>query len=261
MYVKRTYRKRRPAKKGRRVSRKSSYARKSITKIVKSVISRQAENKVWADYGANLAIQSASATVPQARNLLPLLSPGTTITSRIGNEVRVKSGYIRGHVNLLPYNATTNFTPLPCYVKMWLCSSRQINTQSISATSIATTFFEAGAASTGFQGNMLDIDFSPNKDVWKVYATKTVKLGAGYVTTSGSPVLGTSYFDNSPMSVPFQFNFGKKVGNLKFDEAITNATNKNMFLVFQVVPADGQSGSLNNMAEFHYTTRVEYEDM
>lgn len=249
---------RRPYK---RVPRKRSGGRKAITKIVKSIISRQAENKVWADYGANLAIQSASATVPQARNLLPLLSPGTGVSSRIGNEVRVKTAYIRGHVNLLPYNVSTNFNALPCYVKMWLCSSRQINTQSISATSIATTFFEAGATSTGFQGNMLDIDFSPNKDVWIVHSTKTVKLGAGYVTSAGSPVSGGSYFDNSPMSVPFQFNYGKKCGTLKYDESITNATNKNMFLVFQVVPANGDGGSLNNMAEFHYTTRVEYEDM
>lgn len=260
-YVRKAYRRRAPKKSTRRVARKSTSARKSIVKIVKSVISRQAENKVWADYGVNQTITSAAGTNPIARNLLPTLSPGTGIQGRVGNEIRVKSGYVRGHCNLLPYNASTNSLPLPCYIKMWVCSSRLLNTTSISATNISTTFFEAGGTSAGFQGNMLDIDFSTNKDMWVVHYTKTIKLGAGYVLSATSPVSGGSFFDNSSMSLPFQFNFGKKINGLKYEESITSPTNKNMFLVFQVVSADGAAAGGQVMAEFHYTTRVEYEDM
>jgi len=258
MYGKSSYRKRRPAvKKARRVSRKSSSSRKSITKIVKSVISRQAENKVWADYGVNQSIVCTIGAVPASKNLLPLLSQGVGAANRIGNEIRVKSGYIRGHVNLLPAGTDSASNILPAYVKMWVISSRQINTQNLSATNIATNFFEIGGASGGFQGNMLDVDFSPNKDSWIIHATKTCKLGVG---ASSVNVNTTSYFDNSPFSVPFQFNFGKKLTTLKYDEAVTNATNRNLFIVFQVVPANGNTGAFN-LAEYHYTTRVEYEDM
>ena len=257
-FPKRKARARRPYK---RVPRKRSGGRTAITKIVKSIISRQAENKVWADYGVNQAIQCVTLSTPASKNLLPLLSPGTGVSSRIGNEIRVKSGYIRGHVNLLPYDVSTQTSNiLPCYIKMWIVSSRQINTQSLSATSIATNFFEAGASSTGFQGNMLDMEFSPNKDVWIVHATKTVKLGAGYVSSTNNPVNSSSFFDNSSFTMPFYFNFGKKLSTLKYDESVTNATNRNMFIVFQVVPANGNSGAFN-LAEYHYSTRVEYEDM
>jgi len=249
---------RRPVK---RVPRKRSGGRKAITKIVKSIISRQAENKIWADYGVNQAITCTAGGTPSSKNLIPTLSPGATVTTRVGNEVRVKSGYIRGHVNLLPYNATSNVKPLPLYVKMWIVSSRQLNTTALTATNISTTFFEAGGAATGFQGNMLDIDFSPNKDSWIIHYTKTLKLGAGYVASSNTPVLSASYFDNSPMSAPFYFNFGKKIGPLKYDESSTGPTNKNMFIVFQAVPCDGDTASFQLPAEFHYTTRVEYEDM
>lgn len=259
MYVKRTYRKRRaPARKARRVPRKSSTARKSIVKIVKSVISRQAENKVWVDYGVNQNIVCSASSVPAYKNLLPLLNYGTGVSARIGNEVRIKSAYIRGHVNILPYDAgnqTSNILPL--YVKMWVISSRQVNTQLLTATNIASNFFEIGGGSGGFQGNMLDIDFSPNKDSWIIHATKTCKLGAG---STSSNVNTTSYFDNSPFSMPFQFNYGKKLTTLKYDETVTNASNKNMFIVFQVVPANGNTGAFN-LAEYHYTIRVEYEDM
>ena len=242
----------------RRTARKPRTARTSITKIVKSVLSRQAENKVWVDYGVNQSIVCSSTSVPAYKNLLPLLSYGTGVSARIGNEIRIKSGYIRGHVNILPYDAavqTSNILPL--YVKMWVISSRQINTQLLTATNIASNFFEIGGASGGFQGNMLDIDFSPNKDSWIIHYTKTCKLGAG---STSSNVNATSYFDNSPFSMPFQFNFGKKFTVLKYDETVTNCSNKNLFIVFQVVPANGNTGAFN-LAEYHYTTRVEYEDM
>jgi len=258
MYAKR-FGKRKAKRPTRRVYRKRGTARKSITKIVKSVLSRQAENKVWVDYGVNQSIICSSSSVPAYKNLLPILSYGTGVSARIGNEVRVKSAYIRGHVNILPYDAgaqTSNILPL--YIKMWLISSRQINTQLLTATNIASNFFEIGGGSSGFQGNMLDMEFSPNKDSWVIHATKTCKVGVG---STSSNVNTTSYFDNSPFSVPFYFNYGKKLkAALKYDETTTSCSNRNMFLIFQVVPANGNTGAFN-LAEYHYSTRVEYEDM
>jgi len=259
MYAKRPRRSAPKKRAGKRAARKSGPARKSIIKIVKSVISRQAENKVYADYGINQSITSVAGTTPVFKNLVPLINQGTSSTGRIGNEVRVVNGYIRGHVNLLPYHATDNLLPLPCYVKMWVCSYRALNTQNLASTQIANNFFDYGGGSVGFQSNMLDIDFSPNKDAWVIHFTKTVKLGVGYAT--GTTVATSSYFDNSPMSLPFSFQIGKKIGSLKYDETTTFPTNKNMFLVFQVVPANGANAGGQIMAEYHYTTRLEYEDM
>lgn len=258
-YVRRTTRTTK-VKRTRRITRKSGYARKNIAKVVKGILSRQAENKVWADYGINQSITSAVSSVMTNKNLLPTLSNSTGISGRIGNQVMVKSGYIRGHVNVLPYDATTNNQTLPVYVKMWIVSARQINTTALSATSIASTFFEIGGASAGPQGNMLDIDFSINKDAWIVHYSKTCKIGVGAITSTG-PIGTNSYYDNSPMSVPFYFNFGKKLKTLKYDESTTSPTNKSLWIVFQAVSADGTSPSAQTKAEFHYTTRVEYEDM
>jgi len=243
----------------KRVPRKRSTGRQAITKIVKSVLSRQAENKVWTDYGVNQSITTASSTVFTNKNLLPTLSQGLTATNRIGNEVKVRSGYIRGHVNILPFNGTTNNLALPVYVKMWVISARALNTTNLTATNIASSFFEIGGGAAGPQGNMLDIDLTPNKDSWVIHYTKTVRLGVGYATGTTVPTI--SYFDNSPMSAAFQFNFGKKLSTLKYDELVTSPTNKCMWLAFQCVNADGSNATGQVQAEFHYTTRVEYEDM
>jgi len=248
---------RRPNKRG---AGKRGGARKAITKIVKSVLSRQAENKAWFDYGANQSISCTAVSVPTNKNLLPQLAQGVGKSGRVGNSVRVKSGYVRGHVNILPFDSITNNFPVPCYVKIWILSQKIVNTNNLSATTIASNIFDTVNASVGMQGNMLDIDFTLNKDAWISHGSKIIKLGSGYPSTGG-PVGTAGYYDNSPMSMPFYFNFGKYIKTLKFDDATTVPTNRNMWIAFQVVPANGATATGQIMAEYHYTTRVEYEDL
>jgi hypothetical protein len=262
MYARRFYkRKAKPGKRTRKVSRrKSTTGSKAITRIVKSVISRQAENKAWFDYGANQSITCTAVGVPTNKNLLPQLAQGVTKSQRVGNSVRVKSGFVRGHVNILPYENTTNNFPVPCYVKIWILSQKIVNTNNLAATTIASNIFDTVSAAVGMQGNMLDIDFTLNKDAWISHGSKTIRLGSGYPSATG-PVGIAGYYDNSAMSRPFYFNFGKYIKTLKFDDATTVPTNRNMWIAFQVVPANGATATGQIMAEFHYTTRVEYEDM
>lgn len=198
---------------------------------------------------------------PFAINLVPLPTQGSSQNQRIGNTIKCVKGFIRGHVNLLPYNATTNPEVAPLYVKMWLCSNKTINTTAISGTNCSNDFFELGASTTGFQGNMLDLELTNNKDNWNIYKTKTFELG---LTSAGSVLGGLqSYaqgYDNSRFSRPFYFSFGRHMKKqIKFNDTQLAPTNINMFLLFQCVYADGSSTAVTP-AEVHYTSRVEYED-
>ena len=237
---------------------RKAYTRKgkvspSIKSYVKKAISSNTENKVWINYGANQTIQTASGIAPAFQNLLPQITQGTSHGGRIGNEIKIKQGFIKGHVNLLPYNASTNNFQAPLYVKMWLCSNKKINSNVVSGTDITTNFFELTGGTAGFQGNMLDMEFTPNKEYWTVYATKTFELG---LTTASA----AQYQDNSRFSRPFYFSFGRYLkSKLKYDDNTAVPLNKNMFLLFQAVNADGSSSSVYP-AEYHFNTRVEYED-
>jgi len=245
----------------KRVPRKRSGGRQAIVKIVKSVISRNAENKAWFDYGANQSISCTVSATPTNKNLMPVVSQGTGHSQRVGNEIRVKSGYIRGHVNLLPYDATLNNLPVPAYCKIWILSCREKNGSSLASTSIGNDFFDIVNSSIGMQGTMLDIDLTVNKDAWIIHGTKTLKLGVGAITSTG-PIGTNGYYEgSSSFSTPFSFNIGKYMKTLKYDDTDATVVNKNMFIAFQVVPANGASGANQIMAEFHYCTRVEYEDM
>ena len=253
-------RSRRPSA-GRRTrkNRSTKKVSKAVKSFVKKAIHRSQENKVFIRYGANNTITTASGGNPTYLNLVPTPTQGVAQNQRIGNSIKVVKAYIRGHVNLLPYNASTNPYVGPVYVKMWVCSNKQYNTATISGTSIATDFFELGSGSAGFQGNMLDLDFTANKDNWIIHKTKTFELGttavAGFASANSS-----AWNDNSRFTRPFYFSLGSKMRKkLNFVDTATDPTNINMFLVFQAVYADGSSSAVNS-AEFHYTSRYEYED-
>jgi len=234
---------------------------KAVKVYVKRALNVAQENKLFIYQASNQTITSvASPSTPSFLSLLPLPTQGTQNNQRIGNTIKIVKAFIRGHVNLLPYSATTNPLVAPLYVKMWLCSSKTNNTTSLSSTNIGTDFFETNGGSQGFQGNMLDMELTNNKDSWVVYKTRTMKLGGTSYQTGGlasQPSLAT---DMSNYSLPFYFSYGKHLRRkLRFNDGSTAPSNANMFLVFQVVYADGSSTALNS-AEYHTTLRVEYED-
>ena len=258
-----------PRRKGMRKSRKPSYRKKTsylkpkknFVKAVKAIIHRQIENKITNDYGANQTLAYAgSATNPTFINLCPIPSQGAIQGTRLGNEINVVRATIRGRVNLLPYNAISNVTYAPVAVKMWLCQRKSSN-RLVSGAPTSTdfgTFFQLGSGSAGFQGNILDILFSPNKDYWNVFAQKTYTLNNAYISTGGTGVVTST---NAPMSMPFTFSFAKHLGKLKYNDSSSYATNKELYLVFQTVALDGTTIiSSQNMAEVHWETQWLFED-
>lgn len=249
------------ARRTRKAGRRTKVVSKNIKTYVKRAISRNMENKVWESYGNNIPIVTTVGSTPTfLGNLLPQPSQSVTQSGRIGNEIKIRKGYVRGYVNLLPYNATSNPLSTPVMVKMWLVSCKYLNTATLSSTNISTDFFEIGSSTAGLQGNLIDTVLSVNKDNWTVHKTKQFELGATYASTSGAVGTG-GYFDNSKMIMPFYFSFGNKFRtSLKYNDASSNVpTNRNLFLLFQAVYANGSTTGLQ-ICQYTYNTRVEYED-
>jgi len=232
----------------------------SVKTYVKKAISNAAEKKVFIQFGANQSIQAAAGTNPIAQYILPQIGQGSSNSTRVGNKIKITSGYVRGYCNLLPFNAITNPNPLPLKVKIWLCSNRKINSNNIASTNIANDFFEINGATTGFQGNMLDMVLSENQDMWQVWDTYTLSLGTSNVTSTG-PVSTGSYADGSPMSDSFYFDVSKICTSLKYDDSTSVPTNRNLFIVFTTVNSDGSADAALIPAEYHYQVRYEYTDL
>lgn len=243
------------------VSRRRSTFKQKVNRIISS----QVEKKLYVVYAANNAITTAAATNPFSVNLMPTLTQGVTQESRIGQQIKIKSAIIKGFVNILPYNAVSNPLSTPVMIKLWVISSKLVNTSTIASTNIATSFFEVGSDTVGFQGNLLDMTFPVNADMFTVHRTKRFEIGSTYASSTG-PVGTGGYYDNSKMILPFSFNYGKYFKTqLKYndDSSFLNGnlpTNRNCWLVAQAVYCDGSSSAIT-CAEFHYTLKIEYTDM
>lgn len=253
------YRKKRVSRK--RPARKIS---KTFAAKVKRIIHRVAEDKNYVYYASNQSIVSAAVNIPFNINLVPPVTLGTGQSNRIGNVINVRRAVIRGMVNLVPYNATTNPTVGPVYVKMFLFSVKNMqNSASLSSTSIGSNFFDTGASSAGFQNSTLDLVLPVNKNLITLYKTKTILLSSG--ATQGSTYYnsaGGSCGSSGRFSAPFTFSYGQYMKQLKYDDASpTQPTNRNLWLAMQAVYADGTSVTGSVMAETHYAWQVDYEDI
>lgn len=264
-YPRRKYaRKPRKGKAPRRKYAKRVYRKKSFALKVKQVMHRLAENKNQVIPQLNNAINFASTSVsPSFISLTPTPLQGTTQQQRIGNQINVVKSSVKGFVNLLPYNAVTNQLFSPVKVKMWLVSRQRSNRQ-ISGQPILqdwNNFFMQGSTSLGFQSNLLDIMLPVNKDYWICHAYRQVELSytIGGINPSSAGILMNP---SGKVSVPFNFDITRHLKTLKYNDDGLYPTNKELYLVFQAVRADGQGDPVNTqLAEFHYITDHRYEDM
>lgn len=256
---------RRPIRRLRRgrFTRRTKRVPKTFKRYVKREIGRRIENKEYISYGANQSVKSAGSGVsPVVFGLIPSMSNGTNDSTLIGNELKPKYGVLRGHVNLLPYNATTNPNPGPVYVKIWILKSLLLQGQ-LNAPSTQldfTSFFKINNSAVSFQGNMMDLELPVNQEYWRVLSTKTMRLGATSYSATG-PVSSGTYFDNSVMSRRFVFNWGRYCRKiLKYADNGGTCTNNNVYFVLQVVGADGQTTTNYYPVEYHYVNHFKYED-
>ena len=239
----------------------------NIPKGMKSFVARTlqslAEKKTVVSQSSFSIESTQVGQTPSFLNCVPRIAQGSAQNQRTGNDIRVTSGIIRGHISLNGFNATTNPAVAPVLVKMWLCRYKQVNTVSLLQTNADVSFFEAlSGNTTGFSGDIGDMDKYPNQDSWEWLETKEVKVGVGS-TSNQAPTANTVFFDNSSAVAPFEFNLGRHLrgATTYIDNDSTIPTNKNLFVVFQAVYAFPYSTTdATGLANCSYVIKHEYTD-
>lgn len=248
------------ANKTRKARKPTAKPSAPLRNYIAKAISIKKQNRQLITTGLNGAINTVLAgNAPTTFvNLMPQPTRQVNDDGRIGNALTIKQGIIRGHVNLLSYNSVTNPVVAPMYVKMWVVSCKQNNTSVLADTNIATNFFDGNSAPLGFQQNMLDLHLPPCKENWVLHYSKIIKLGLGS-GTNAYPSTTTQVNDNSSFTAPFYFNWGRKCKTvLKYLDSSAYPMNRNMWLIFTAVSADGQSTSITP-AEYHYVNKTVFE--
>lgn len=188
-------------RKGRKVARRAM-TKKGLVRVIKKQISLQRENKMRQSAGSYF-ILPVGASNYQTNCIVPLtpyyeaglssginldIVQGTGVAGRIGNRIQTKSGYLRCVLFPLGYSATTNPTPGPLNVTMWIFRLKSGATDSTGnvLSILQNNFFKNQNSSSGFANTLADQVGVVNPDIINLLYRRTYKIGYGNYAGTGS---------------------------------------------------------------------------
>lgn len=273
------------SRRGRRRGRKSSFkrrrpARKStkkltklIRKVAKKVIIKTAETKTayLEPTGASFNVQ-ATQNFPVLPNivqtsmyqLFPTITLGTNAQNRIGNKIKPKGLYVKGHIYGDWSQITGNNSSFQTiYVRIMCIADKTAGPDNTCYSNFAGSYSQLlnkGATSTNFLYTDQTSLYRPvNKNRFTVYYDKVIKLGMY------SANVGTANVDQAQGLRRFSFKVPMKEEWI-FDDNITDRpTNASMpNLVCGYCPGDSRyivNGAITPFVKMTYYSDFYYTDM
>lgn len=211
--------------------RLSKPAVKAVKKIARAVVRKEAETK-FVSVRQDLSFNSSISSAGECYAIMPAIPQGTDDYQRIGDKVRGRTLYLKGHIQ---YNASfidttgiNNYVP-PSTVRVLVLSQKNIKTNSQIATTADVAHLLKDNVATGvgrsYTGGMTDNLAPINKDIFKVHMDKKIKMKVVYQNSDGT---GSSGWVGLP-TVYFTCRI-KLPATLYFDD--TNGDNPNNFAPF-----------------------------
>lgn len=247
---------------------KRSYRSRGVSSAVKSYVKRtisgNLENKTAYDEGvATISAYNVSTSL----YAFPL-HPYTAFTeifqnvgagARIGNSIKLKKVVLKYILTPLAYNASLNPTPVPNIIKLWFGYQKN---KPLERTPATPSFFQLGSSAVQPTGFLQDLIQATNRDLFKIYTTRTHKLGWASNNGSGGQI-AYQYESNND----FKMNIMKSMDitrymtkKVNFDDANINQTNGHgLFMYATCVRADGQTQAVSPV-NLQWWVDYQYED-
>lgn len=257
----------------RKVARKPRY--RNIARVVKRILSRQAEKKSIC-YSSTISpgtLQSTTGSLvgnmivinPCQSTYSYTLSKGTADNERIGNNINIKNMYHSFAIYPTGYNVTTNTQPRPVIVRLYYFKSKWSPVADVATGNLCganANFFDNSSSDTGFSGALLDMTRKIQSENYTYLCHRTYKIGNAQPVYGGASV---EYYPGSnndfKMSALGKVNLARFCkSKYRFNDA-NQVTTPWIFCVAQVVCADGSvlSGT-QSLISMQSQIMVEYTD-
>jgi len=219
---------------------------KGLRKAIKREVDRLAEKRT-ATYQTNTEIENASwvTFANQAGGWWPLspyngyltIAQGSTQGARTGNKIRVAKAKLSLILYPQPYDAVSNPSPRPQYIKFWFVRPKaQANTTTLTINN----FFQNGASALAFNGGLVDLNNQVNAQQYTLLGSKVYKLGNATISQPG--VTNSQLFANNdfPVSVIKTLDITKYLyKEYQFNDADNTAINDMTVMFVEGINADG----------------------
>ena len=267
-YVPRKGKGKKPAGKRSRVVRKSTRkptVSKTIKSYVKRAIATNVENKHTFATITNQLIQpyGFSGTLLTVIPIIGssgvgIISQGTGVSARLGNEIKVKQLMLKGWLNPIPVSAV-NVDNGPFYVKMFIGKLKA----GITSPTTFGSFFQVNNNNAAPQNTPFDIFRSANTEIFTIYNSKVFKIGYAATDVVNTVAVSGQPNNDFKLSQMFSINLNKHINKLKYDDAATTPTNQGIYMWFVACKADGSAIAITATAgstEIHMDIHMTYED-
>lgn len=167
------------------------------------------------------------------------IAQGTGQGDRIGNRIEIVKSRMTITTCPLPYNVTTNPTPQPQYVFIWLLQVKN----SVAVPTNMNNFFQSGDSSVSGAGTWVDGQREMNSDL--VVLKKQLVLKSGYAAAVGTGFqAGPQDFANNDFNLNNDLTiditpFMPK--RIVFNDTGTTPESNTLWLIMETVNADGTS--------------------
>lgn len=261
-------------RKGRRIVRK-----RAPRAVKKSNVSTAVKQYVKRTLGAAIENKSVSVTASSEfgsilespdMNVYPMMPyvgyltipQGVTQGTRTGNQIKVRRVMLNYVLHPLKYDVTTNLTPQPLEILMYLGRMRRTKGE-IPFSPDFSNLYQLGGTSTAPTGTIIDTCFDINNDFWEVKKSWSHKLG--YSNYDGTGTSGTfQRFANNDykLSVVRKLDITKLCpASVRFDDSNTATQGNNLFFFYQAVSANGNGlSSTQQVAKINFYLTITYED-
>lgn len=269
-------RSRRPLRKGTKKVKKVR-SMKGLKKVIQNEISKSAQNKEVRSSGDTDMFSfpgSAQGAPPNSwsqRNIFDTstvysgLTQGTGEGNVIGNRLKIKKFRFSFIIN--PAVQITTPMLVRMYVLTYKFDPVNANSNDIWATAqnwstsggVNKTFFDNGSSTNGMTGRLQDLLMPINTDVYSVHKVKTYKLGYSALPFTGSEVVtGNNDFKYLIRGSVDLAKYHRKY--ITYNDGTTVNYNKKIFIVYQVLSADGgDDNDLTQRCHIYYNYHFVYE--
>lgn len=156
-------------------------------------------------------LHNSAIGAADCRSIIPQISQGTESFERIGDRIKPKSLVVRGTITISKEQPADNRV---LYVRLLLLAQKnikspgQVNTGNVAVNQLLRPNVGAGNAEVAYSGQTHNIHDPINRDLFRVYMDKTVKLCPVDQTTSVETRAPTAYtfsyaFKDLPASLSF----------------------------------------------------------
>lgn len=249
----------------KKYSRKSKTPSKNFQKMVRSVTSKDMEDKqAWTNFNPtwfNCGINSSG----DACRLFPDIGNGTANNARIGDVIKSKRFNVKGHILFAPQGVgqSDSYRRIAC--RLMVVTPKQFAGYR-SAIDNATTWMayllKKGGATSGFSGVISDLYSPINHDAITAHYDKVFYMNQPSIVSGTTS--NTLPLDLSNTVKTFNITFSTKNKKLTYDQNIDSnmtPTNAAYILICGYCFLDGSSpDTITTRIQLGYTLTLTYED-